>query len=130
MTSPVLAPPTSFTFRTNRQQTLTWTVQDADGNPVVGLTVTATLYANRDSQNPTASPGTPDLVFTNLSLPETPINSGVYIGLIPANFNPQPALYGFVTVVTSKDQSSAVVDATEVPSVVIFPQDSIDLCGL
>src|SRR5919108_3259761 len=123
-------PPTSFTFRTNRQQVLTWVLQDGSGNPITGAQVTATLYVNRDSQNVSQYPGTPLSPINNLTLTETPPSSGTYQGTIVSSFNPSPSTTGFTLVVTSKDGLGNLLDISEVPAVVIFPENLIDLVTL
>lgn len=129
-TNAVLPLPTSFTFRGQQQNQFTWQLTDASGNPITGATVTSTMYSNRSIQNPTGFPGTvSDVNFQNLPMPETPVLSGIYIGVISALFNPAPSTTGFVVVITAL-QGSTLLGAWSIPAVDLQAQKVNDLVGL
>jgi hypothetical protein len=126
-----IAPPTSMTFRCLQQSQITWTLTDPTGLPITGMTVVATLYANRSRSNPVAQPGTiADPSFSNLALPETiPGVSGIYQGVVPATFNPAQSLTGYLVVITASS-GVTLVDTWSIPGVVVFPQVTSDLVEL
>lgn len=126
-----LSPPTSMTFRSLQQTQITWTLTNAAGVPVTGMTVSATLYANRSRSNPATQPGTiADANFNALALPETvPGVSGVYQGVVPAAFNPLQSLTGYLVIITASN-GATLIDTWTIPGVVVFPQISSDLVEL
>jgi hypothetical protein len=129
-TLPVL--PTSFTFTCLIQQQITWTLTNAVGAPITGATVTASLYVNRNIQNPAQFPGTlaDPVNFQNVPLPETnPGVSGVYVGIVPQAFNTVASTTGFVTFITATS-GSTILDVWSIPTVVITPQNVNDLVQL
>src|SRR5271167_787252 len=101
MSTPLVSPSPSFTFIALQQNLFTWNLTDNNGNIVTGATVTSTLYSGRQIANPTQYPGIADAIFVNISMPEVNPPSGIYQAIIPAIFNPSPASYGFVVVVTA-----------------------------
>lgn len=119
----------SFTFTSLTQQQVTWNLTDTSGAIITGATVTATLYLNRDKFQPLVRPGTPDTIFNNIALIETPGGSGTYVGQIPATFNPLPSDSGYTTVITATLGATPLADFEE-PTVVVPPQEVIDLVTL
>lgn len=92
--------PNSFTFLAANGQYLNWTMTDAlTGLAINTSTITATLYAGRDREDPDTIPGTPVPNFTNISLPfiaapYTSVATGplanLYQGIITSAFDPEP----------------------------------------
>ena len=92
--------PNSFTFLAANGQYLNWTLTDPlTGDAINGATITATLYAGRDRDDPDTTPGTPVSGFTNVSLafisaPYTSEFTGtlanLYQGTITSAFDPEP----------------------------------------
>jgi hypothetical protein len=122
-----MAVPNSLTFRAKALQSLSWTLTNVNGSSLSGATVTATLYTGRNRQNPDIIPGTPDSIFNNITLVETPTSSGIYIGSIPSTFDPSPTLIDFTVVITA---TGTAQDSWQVPAVILSSQISIDLVQL
>ena len=122
--------PSSFSFRVGNPEQITWTLTDSGGNPVSGVGVTASLYVDRNLRNFVTTPGTIDPVFNNISLSETPASSGIYIGVVPATFNPVQSTFSYVTVITAAGGALANPITWQIPSVVVFPENVIDLIDL
>lgn len=125
--------PVSFSFRCLQQNQLTWTITNS-GDPVTGLTVTATLYSGRNKLLPAITPGTvADPTFNNLVLTETPADSGIYIGTIAETFNPAASpgyvANSFIVVITAT-LVSTVVNTWSIPAVVVPAQGQYDLVAL
>ena len=125
MATAIVPPPTSFTYRSEQPENLTWSLSDDSGNPISGATVLATLYANRSLTNPSTIPGTPVTGFTNILLPESS-TPGTYATVINP-FSVSSSVTQFVTVI---QVTSPGTYTWEIPSVVIPPQNSIDLVTL
>lgn len=124
--STVVSPPVSFTFRALQQAQLTWNLTDQNGNPIIGATVNATCYENRNIQNVTQYPGTPLTGFNNVVLTETPASSGIYVVVLPATINPAQSTNGYVTVITAT-LGPTPVGTWSIPTVFTAPQVNIDL---
>lgn len=117
--------PTSFTFRVGQPEQITWVLTDVNNQPVSNAIVKATMYTDRNLQDPVTTPGTPDSVIDNLLLTET--TTGTYQSVVPITFNPQEATINYILVITATDQSSNPLANWSIPCVIIFPQSAIDL---
>ena len=128
--SVVNPPPYSYSFRCLRTQQFAWTLTNSAGAPVSNCTVSSSLYSSRSLQNPTAVPGTIDPIFNAIAMPETPANSGIYIGTIPDTFNPSPTSQftaAQYVVFIQAYFGTSLLDDWNVPAVVVPNGSPIDL---
>jgi hypothetical protein len=65
---------------------ISWDIVDNNGQPVIGATVTATLYVNRSSDTPDTIPGTPVSTMQNMVLVDQ--GNGNYYLAVPADAIP------------------------------------------
>lgn len=128
MSTAVVPPPTSFTFRSLQVSQITWALTDTTGVAITGATLAATCYQNRNLQNPVQYPGTAITGFTNISLPET-ATPGTYTAFLPATINPSPSTTGYITVITAL-MGSTPIGTWTIPTVFIPPQNVNDLVSL
>src|SRR5436309_244094 len=119
--------PSSFSFRVGQPEQISWTLTDKNNAAVSGSTVLASLYVDRNIRNFVTTPGTVDPVFNNIALTETPASSGIYVGVIPSTFSPIESTYSYVTVITASSGSLANPVTWQIPTVVVFPENVIDL---
>jgi hypothetical protein len=129
MSTTIVSPPQSFTFRALQQAQITWNLTDQLGVPITGATVNATCYVDQNIQNPTLYPGTPIAGFNNVVFTETPALSGIYIVILPASISPPQCTIGYVTVISALLGPTAVGTWT-IPTVFVPPQNIIDLVTL
>ena len=130
-TSAVNPAPYSYSFRCLRTQQFSWTLTDTSGNPVSNCSVSSSLYSSRSLQNPVAMPGIIDPIFQNISMPETPTASGIYVGTVPETFNPTPNTTQFTSaqyvLFITASLSSTVLANWNIPAVVVPVGSPIDL---
>jgi hypothetical protein len=109
----------SFTIPVNTVFTLTWTLTDAQGDPINNAAVTATLYAGRSVTNPTVTPGTPVAPINALNLPYVLGSAGQYSAAIAGTVNPPTDGTGYVLVINATINNGATqIYHTEQPAVV------------
>lgn len=121
--------PNSFTIPVRTAFTLTWTLTDAQGNPINNATVTATLYAGRSASNPTGTPGTAISPVNNVVLPYVPGSAGQYSVGIPATVDPPLDGTGY-TIVIDASIAGTPIYHNEQPAVVETAGSQLDLTTL
>lgn len=116
----------SLTFPVKTSFTLSWTLADADEDPINNATVTATLYAGRSLRDPSGVPGTPVAPIVGLVLGYVASSSGVYSVVVPGTLDPALDGVGYVLTVDATVGGNPIYHA-EQPVVVQTAGDSIDL---
>ncbi len=106
----------SFVFTSGNPFTFTWTMLDADGNPVNDATVTATLYSGRSPQVPDTDPGSPVEHFDALDLAFIPDSNGKYAAAVSGAFDPGIG-EGFILVVDAV-RAMEILGHWEIPALV------------
>jgi hypothetical protein len=120
-----LSNPFSITFPALTAFTLTWTLTDANNNPINNAVVTANLYAGRSLQNPSITPGVLVSPIIAVNLPYVASSAGQYAAAIPATLN--PALEGVYVLVIDAAVAGTEVYHQEVPAVIETAGSPLDL---
>jgi hypothetical protein len=119
----------SFTIPVRTAFTLTWTLTDAQGNPINNANVTATLYAGRSQRNPEGVPGTPVAPINAITLAYVPASAGQYSAAIAAAIDPPLDGTGYVLVIDATVAGSQIYH-NEQPAVVETAGSLLDLTSL
>lgn len=116
----------SFTIPVRTAFTLTWTLADAQQNPINNANMTATLYAGRSVTNPNAVPGVAVPPIVGVALVYIPNSAGQYAAAIPATVNPSLDGTGYVLVIDANIGGVGIYH-TEQPAVVETAGSLLDL---
>ena len=114
----------SLTFPIDTVFTLTWTLTDAQGNPINNANVVATLYSGRSATNPVAVPGTAVPPINGLVL--TFIANGQYSAAVPGTLAPAPDGVGYILVIDATVSGQPVYHREE-PATVETAGAAVDL---
>lgn len=116
----------SITFPVLTVFNLSWTLTDAQGNPINNAIVTANLYAGRSIQNPLLTPGTVVSPISALNLPYVVGSAGQYSAPVAATLNPPLKGVGFVLVVDATVGGMEIYHQ-EIPAVIQSAGSPLDL---
>ena len=106
--------------------TIGWIVRDANDLPVVGATVTATLYSGRDADDPVTTPGTAVNAMTNMNLADQ--GDGLYSVDVPASSI--PAVGSNYVLVIEARMTGALIRHWEERTEIVSEANVIELCRL
>jgi hypothetical protein len=117
----------SLTFKVKTSFVLSWTLTDAQGNPIDNANVSATLYSGRSQQNPETTPGTAVAPLNPLALDF--VSNGLYSADVPATLDPPVDGTPYILVVDGT-VSAIPVYHDEQPVAIMGVGNAIDLTTL
>jgi hypothetical protein len=116
----------SLTLPVKTSFVLSWTLTDAQDQPINNADVIATLYAGRSLTNPDAAPGEATPPIIGLVLPYVAASAGVYSATVPATLGPLPDGTGYILVIDATITGSPIYHA-EQPVVIDTAGSAMDL---